>query len=192
MSTRFYAESILEWSRVSCIDTRALFGTSNRTGFQQALRRHLTATADRRLADDASRSAGLLRAVKPTTARWAHLELGNRWAASQLTRLRLGCSRLAADQHHRGFVESPDCPRCGAGTPETREHYLLACPAWDAQRQRLWRDLAALDIRGLHLPCDCKTLLGGHHTYSRTHLCGIAEAVGSFLARTGRLKHIKK
>ena len=101
----------------------------------------------------------------------------------------IGCSRLAADQHHRGLAESPTCQHCHHNVPETRDHYLLQCPRWSRERAELWGDVAQLEVRGLLLPCDAPTLMGGMTaTTNRSHLEGIARAIGRFLESTGRLR----
>jgi len=188
MTTRFYSQAGLAWAGVHDTDTRRQFGTPGSDGFKLALRRHLADTADASLMADQNRSAVFLRDVKPTTRRWKHLELGPRRVGSQLSRLRLGCSRLAADQFHRDYSDSPMCTHCADGVLESREHFLLECPAWQHQRNQLWSELAALDVRGLHLPCTASTLLGGcGTTRNRSHLEGIAAATGRFVTRTGRL-----
>ena len=152
--------------------TRRLFGVKDST-FSRALHHHLTATADAELASDQNRSAQLLREVKPTTARWKHLELGDRWSSTQLTRLRLGCSRLNADAHHRKLAPAAACPHCASGADETREHYLLDCPRWGHERAELWLEVAQLEIRGLQLPCSAAVLLGSTAaTRNRSQLTG--------------------
>ena len=101
----------------------------------------------------------------------------------------MGCSRLNLDQYYKEYADSPVCDHCDHGVLESREHFLLDCPAWDAQRHRLWEELAALEVRGLHLPCDAPTLLGSQSvTRNRSHLQGIAAATQRFLTRTGRLR----
>ena len=101
---------------------------------------------------------------------------------------------LAADQYHRGLADAPCCPSCDATPPyptclEDRDHYLLTCPRWDQERAELWHDMAQLDIRGLQLPCDVTTLLGGMAaTRNRSQLEGIVRATAKFLAQTGRLR----
>ena len=189
MCSRFYAQAGLKWASVSSNDARRLFGTDDTDGFKLALRRYMVAQADRRLADDPNRSAGLLREVKPTSARWPHLELGERWPSTQLSRLRLGISRLNLDQYCKEYADSPVCDHCGHGVLESRDHFLLNCPAWDAQRSRLWEELAAVDVRGLQLPCDAPTLLGSRQKCrNRSQLERIAAATRRFVTRTGRLK----
>ena len=72
---------------------------------------------------------------------------------------------------------------------EDRDHYLLTCPRWDQERAELWHDMAQLEIRGLHLPCDAETLLGGTAaTRNRSQLEGIARATARFLTQTARLR----
>ena len=93
---------------------------------------------------------------------------------------------LAADAHHRGLCESALC-RCGA--VETRAHYLLECQLWQDQRSRLLSDLAALGVCGLG-PDEVTvgTLLGNDDVVKRREdRLLIAEAVRSFVQRTGRL-----
>ena len=51
------------------------------------------------------------------------------------TRLRPGMPQLSAHLFPFGFVESPGCS-CGV-THETVSHYLLDCPIYAAQRERL-------------------------------------------------------
>ncbi len=164
-----------------------MFGTAE--DLKLPLRRHLLDRENQALMADQNRSATLLREVKPTIRPWKHLESGDRWTSCQLSRLRLGCSRLAADQHHRGLTDFPTCPNCDAGVDETRSHYLLECPRWFRERAELWGDLAQLDITGLRLPCDTATLLGGMAaTRNRSQLEGIARATARYIQDTGRLR----
>ena len=64
-----------------------------------------------------------------------HHYSGLRAASIWHTRLRLGMSQLSAHLFPFGFVESPRCS-CGV-THETAPHYLLDCPLYAAQRERL-------------------------------------------------------
>ena len=187
MDTRYYRQARLSRSKLESLEVRGLFGTA--ADLKLPLRRHLDQLDDRALAADTHRSAQLLRDVKPTVRQWHHLASGDRWSSCQLTRLRLGCSRLAADQHHRGLADAPTCTHCDAGVPETRQHFLLECPRWRGERAELWGDLAQLSITGLALPCDTATLLGGMTTTrNRSQLEGVARATARFLRDTGRLR----
>ena len=187
----YYKQARLARSRLQSLEVRSLFGTA--TDLKLPLRRHLRELEDAALGADSHRSARLLYEVKPTTRPWKHLDGGDRWASCQLARLRLGCSRLAADQHHRGLADSPTCQHCNNNVPETRDHYLLHCPRWRHERAELWGDLAQLEVRGLALPCDAPTLLGGMTaTKNRALLESIARATGRFLESTGRLRETPK
>ena len=64
-----------------------------------------------------------------------HYYSGSRAASIWHTCLRLGMSQLSAHLFPFGFVESPRCS-CGV-THETVSHYLLDCPLYAAQRERL-------------------------------------------------------
>ena len=64
-----------------------------------------------------------------------HYYSGLRAASILHTRLRLGMSQLSAHLFPFGFVESPRCS-CGVKL-ETVPHYLLVCPLYAAQRERL-------------------------------------------------------
>ena len=64
-----------------------------------------------------------------------HYYSGLRAASIWHTRLRLGMSQLSAHLFPFGFDESPRCS-CGV-THETVSHYLLDCPLYAAQRERL-------------------------------------------------------
>ena len=107
-----------------------------------------------------------------------------------MTQLRLGCSRLQADQHYRRLADAPTCPLCDTGEDECRDHYLLRCPRWATERQQLWDDLAALNVTGLQLPCACPTLLGGQEekAANKSQRRGILAATMSFVRKTGRLR----
>ena len=127
--------------------------------------------------------------MKQTCQHWPHLNYGERFANTQLARLRLGCSRINADQHHRGLHDTPVCAHCDTGVNEDRDHYLLSCAAWQPQRQMLWNELAALNVRGLALPCPTTTLLGGNTVVkSKRQLEAVATAVMRFVNNTGRMR----
>ena len=71
-----------------------------------------------------------------------HSDLRRRHS-SLLTQLRTGLSHLNADLFKIRVAPSP---HCDCGERETREHLLLACPLFRAQRNRMRSDLAAQDL----------------------------------------------
>lgn len=60
------------------------------------------------------------------------------------TQLRLGLSKLNAHLFSYGIIPEPFCPNCPINTRETSAHYLLECPAYDAQREEMFRCLRDL------------------------------------------------
>ncbi|KAJ7212843.1 hypothetical protein C8J57DRAFT_1538968 [Mycena rebaudengoi] len=90
----------------------------------------------------------------------ARLSLSSLYASTSLSRrtissisqLRTDFSFLNACRAKSGFITSPACDACGAPY-ETRAHFLLACPAWDAHRPPLYRaSMEAGSFGNLHLP----------------------------------------
>ena len=60
------------------------------------------------------------------------------------TRLRLGHSKLAAEQFKKGLVDDPNCSACKV--PQTIDHYLLVCIRYIAPRIKLMRNLHQLGV----------------------------------------------
>ena len=86
-----------------------------------------------------------------------HYYSGLRAASIWHTRMRLGMSQLSAHLFPFGFVESPRCS-CGV-THETVLHYLLDCPLYAAQRERLLvaiRNIIAPTLHPATLPISAK------------------------------------
>ena len=82
-----------------------------------------------------------------------HYYSGLRAASFWHIRLRLGMSQLSAHLFPFGFDESPSCS-CGV-TQETFSHYLLDCPLYAAQREKLLvanRNIIAPTLHAATLP----------------------------------------
>jgi len=60
----------------------------------------------------------------------------SRGRAALLAQLRMGHAPLTKHLHRIGKSESPACPACLASN-ESVHHYLIACPAWAAQRRQM-------------------------------------------------------
>ena len=71
-----------------------------------------------------------------------------RWEAVTLSQLRTGFSPLTRDTLLRiGRAEDNACPACGE--PDSTEHLLVSCPAYDVTRCRIWGPCPALgDVLG--------------------------------------------
>ena len=72
----------------------------------------------------------------PRSVKQANLYyVGNRFAAVQHARLRMGRSQLNAHLHTIGLLDTPDC-RCRQGV-ENVWHYFFTCPYYIIQRDHL-------------------------------------------------------
>ncbi|KAF8158893.1 hypothetical protein K438DRAFT_1449717, partial [Mycena galopus ATCC 62051] len=70
---------------------------------------------------------------------------------STISCLRTDFSSLNATRYRLSQTDSPACETCGA--PETRNHFLLQCPAWDHLRPALQRASYEADIlRAVDVP----------------------------------------
>jgi ribonuclease HI len=63
--------------------------------------------------------------------------IDNRSQAVQIARLRTGHCSLNQYLHRFNIENSPECS-CGNGSEETVEHYLLHCPNYDKEREKLF------------------------------------------------------
>ena len=100
-------------------------------------------------------------------------------------RLRMDVAPLAPRLRHFTAIPTAECTNCGApgrGPPETREHYLLHCPRWAAQRQRLTQELTRHGV-----PHTLEVLLGGGRARAATRLA-VARELHRFIAETGRFR----
>ena len=79
-----------------------------------------------------------------------HYYSGLRAASIWHTRLRIGMSQLSAHLFLFGFVDSPGCS-CGVAH-EIVSHYLLDCPLYAAQRERLLVAIRNIIAPTLHPP----------------------------------------
>src|SRR5438552_14887278 len=64
--------------------------------------------------------------------------IDNRSQAVQIARLRTGHCSLNQYLHRFNIENSSECS-CGNGSEETVEHYLLHCPNYDKQREKLFK-----------------------------------------------------
>ena len=64
-----------------------------------------------------------------------HLAVDSRRVAVLRTRLRFNVARTGDVQFARHLASDDSCPLCGAG--DSREHLLLQCPVFDAERYEL-------------------------------------------------------
>ena len=60
---------------------------------------------------------------------------GSRLGQILHSRLRLECSSLNYDLHHKSIIEHP---YCAYGEIETSKHFLLSCPSHNVLRQALF------------------------------------------------------
>ena len=89
--------------------------------------------------------------------------------ARQITALRLNrASHLASTMARWGLAESETCPHCALNSPETSQHFLIECPAWEQPR----KDLKESSRKPLTLSC----------------LQTCPEAVLTFLGAVSRIK----
>ncbi|KAF7333834.1 reverse transcriptase [Mycena venus] len=91
---------------------------------------------------------------------------------STISRLRTNFSTLNATRYRLRQTDSPACKACGA--PETRNHFLLQCPAWEHLRPALQRALYEADILGA---VDVPSLLSN---------AKLLKALVAFITATGR------
>ena len=64
--------------------------------------------------------------------------IDNRSQAVQIARLRTGHCSLNQYLHRFNIENSSECS-CGNGSEETVEHYLLHCPNYDKEREKLFK-----------------------------------------------------
>ncbi|KAF8129667.1 hypothetical protein K438DRAFT_1644483, partial [Mycena galopus ATCC 62051] len=89
-----------------------------------------------------------------------------------ISRLRTDFSPLNATHFRLHQIDSPACEACGA--PETRNHFLLQCPAWDHLRPALQQASYTADILGA---VDVPSLLNNPK---------LIKALSTFIIATGR------
>ena len=117
---------------------------------------------------------------------------GLRAASIWHTRLRLGMSQLSAHLFPFGFVESPRCS-CGVAH-ETVPHYLMDCPLYAAQRERLLvaiRNIIAPTLHPATLPildkdAYIKILLFGSKDLSSEEIILLFRATQNFILNSDR------
>ncbi|KAF8133138.1 hypothetical protein K438DRAFT_1460670, partial [Mycena galopus ATCC 62051] len=91
---------------------------------------------------------------------------------SIISRLRTDFSPLNATRFRLRQTTSPACNACSA--PETRNHFLLQCPAWEHLRPPLQRASYKADILGA---VDVRSLLSNEK---------LLKALVNFIVATGR------
>jgi hypothetical protein len=82
-----------------------------------------------------------VKALKLSTGPARYLTLDDKDVASRRARLRFDRSGLRASLRQRRLVASDDCPDC-KGVPDTADHVLLACPAFQLERKTCEASLA--------------------------------------------------
>lgn len=129
-------------------------------------------------------SAGLfLRSVEDSVKRpQSIIQFRSRRVEVVLHRLRMGHVGVAQYLHRFNMEESEICIHPGCSVPETVEHFLLHCPAYQAPRTGLQHKLLGLGITTLSL----KLVLGGE-TQQKQHNRIILGATIQYIRDTGRL-----
>jgi hypothetical protein len=89
--------------------------------------------------------------IKSESSFESYLTLGTISQRHTMVRLRTGTLPLPATRHRwrdrspeeSVFAPLPLCDACGRPGPADEEHFLMVCPALDAERDELWRIIAA-------------------------------------------------
>ena len=118
-----------------------------------------------------------------------HYSLGKGRSNINHTRMRLGLSHLRQQLHSHHIIPSPFClnPNCDQ-KPETTQHYLLECPKYAAERQRLLEALEPYtDRTGINtLTKLTKFMLYGHIDLTTNENQEIFRIVQHFIIITNR------
>ena len=119
--------------------------------------------------------------LRITVQRWKVVPLGSRPAQTCLARLRLGHCKLNG---HCSRLDSSVSPLCDCGQPETVSHFLMDCPRYQLQRERMFHT-----ISGFYDGVINEEVLLGSSSIPRSlaDLSKIVFAVFNFVRDTGRL-----
>uniref|UniRef100_A0A6A7FTX6 RNA-directed DNA polymerase from transposon X-element n=1 Tax=Hirondellea gigas TaxID=1518452 RepID=A0A6A7FTX6_9CRUS len=98
-------------------------------------------------------------------------------------RLRMGHVGVAQYLHRFSMADTDICSNQTCIVPETVEHFLLHCPAYQAHRVNLIRKLHSIGINNLNI----KLLLGGDVSYAKNNR-DILQATITYIKDTGRLE----
>jgi hypothetical protein len=116
-----------------------------------------------------------LKGVKPTAGQSLYLLRDSHQLSAIRARLRLNRSSLNQSLFERKVVPDPACPTCHL--PETTEHCLLYCPAFDTDRQLCQQRLAAYRLQPT-----LATLLGSVEHLDKQLQNPVLTISGEFLA----------
>ena len=118
--------------------------------------------------------------IKPTLGHWPHASYKQRAIETAITRLRIGHTELNESMHRFGHNENPNCNNCN--TPETVEHYLMACRKYNQHRRKLFMALNKEGIQNINM----RTLLGGSQT-TQDKQKSIAEHLRTYIKESQRM-----
>ena len=105
-----------------------------------------------------------------------------------LTRLRVGMSELKSHLFQIQKTESPYCNHCQGRTNENTGHYLLKCPKYTQERERMTNiinGITGIDIHNLSQKEQLDFILHGNTVRPRDEF-EVARAVYQFIHATKR------
>ena len=118
-----------------------------------------------------------------------HFSMNKGRSSIQHTRMRLGLSHLRYQLYTYHIIPSPECLNMNCNqTPETPQHYFLACPRYAASRERLLEVLTPIaDRLGLHTHTQLIDLiLNGHIDLTNRENLELFTEVQLYITSTGR------
>jgi ribonuclease HI len=130
-----------------------------------------------------SQKGRFLHSIRTTVHQVLPVPTTKRREAIVLYRLRMGHVGLMQYLHRFNMKDSDLCETCAL--PETVEHYLLYCTAYDVHRQELYDGLNTLDIV---LPTLQVLLGGGNYCTARNRK--ILRLTLTYIRSTGRLEEL--
>ena len=104
-----------------------------------------------------------------------------KFLSSTITSLRSGYTRL---NYYKHLVNQIDSPNCTCGEPETVQHYLLECPNYDNDREKMRNDLF-FATGSFRLDLDTILAIEKEDQFSPSRDI-ITSLLGDYITRTGR------